>query len=406
MTRTFSSARIASRVFAASLVMLIAGCGGGGGSAGTPGNPIGVTSASLTLVIPPATTQSIARKTNYISPNTASIQINIDNVNGSPNVPGGVPASTTVKLTSGAGQPCTTPNAQGSTCTISFPAPAGNIVFSFTIMDAKGQPLATAKKEFTIIKGEANSNLQVVLGGIVATVTIGPVVLVGGVSSVTTLVVNAYDASGALIDASAPYATPIVLSDTDTAPLSTHLEVRNGTGPTAQINTASDVVTLSYNGNPLLPAFKLNATVGSTLVGSITVAPTTNAISFSNTSLGTGTVTQPNPPNLNQPTLYFGSVGTPSAPVTRTTTPSEGGYAGSYTAALNSTTCTTVVNNVQVPVASISPTTTTTDFTVTALNPGLCEVVVQDTANHQSVFWIDVTTGVVGINARSRQLVK
>jgi len=219
---------------------------------------------------------------------------------------------------------------------VQFVAPAGSIVFTFTIMDKAGQPLATAKKQLTILKGQANSGLQVVLSGIVASVKLLVPSMTAGFPLSAQLVFTAQDASGATIDASAPFATPIVLTDTDHT-LSTHLEVRNGIGPTAQLNSAGDVVTFIYDGNPTTPAFMINATVGTTAVGSSgSIVPLTQAISFTNTFIDTGA---PSDPNYQQPTIYFANRQYAVRPVSTTTTASENSYSGQFTAVLDPVTC-------------------------------------------------------------------
>ncbi|MBD5655444.1 MAG: hypothetical protein IAI50_09765, partial [Candidatus Eremiobacteraeota bacterium] len=368
----FRLVALIARAFAFAFAFVVAGCGGGGGGGSTPTPSNFTTTASLTLVIPPATAQSIARKANYISPNTTSIVVVIDNVNGSTTIPPGFATTTTIPLKTGSSGNCGAATAAGETCNVQIPAPAGAVVYTFTILDSAGQPLATAKAEFTIVKGQANSNLQVVLGGIVASVKFALPSFIAGIRSQGTLTVQAFDASGALIDASAPYAVPIVITDTDSTK-HTHLQLNNVIGPQVQVNVASNVVTLLYDGTNNVPAFAINATVGTTTVGttgSILIVPYTSAISFSNTTIDTGETYDP---NYGLPTIYFATVGTPSAPVTATTTASESGYGGSFTASLDSTTCFPSTGQV----ASITPSTGTT-FTITALNPGVCRVTVND----------------------------
>lgn len=400
MTCVQSFRNCASRAFVALLATAVAGCGSGGGGGGSspPIEPSNPATASLTFVIPPvATAQSGARRPAYISPYTTAITVVIDNVNGSTNVPPAFAKTTTVQLTSGTGGNCSAPTATGETCTVNVPAPAGAIVYTFTILNAKGQALATATKLLTIIKGQANS-LSVVLSGIVASVKLGIPALIGGVKSSNTITVDAYDASGGLIDNSAPYAEPIVLTDTDST-LSTHLEVNNGIGPTATVTTAGELVTFTYSGNPDVPAFTITATVNEAQLLSVPLSVAAQLISFSNTTLD---VLSPNDINYYQPTIYFGIVGTPSAPVTATTTASETGYGGTFSAALDPASCTST-NGGPVTAISASPART---FTVSALNPGICRVTVSDTAGHSSIFWVSVTTGTVGVNARTHRTIK
>lgn len=399
--------RLATHALVATVATLLAGCGGAGGSGAigsphppptTPGNG---TTASVTLVIPPATAQSVGRKTDYVSPNTASIQILITNVNGSPTVPPGIPAKTTVALTTGTGGNCTAPAPPvGETCTVPIPAPAGNIVYQFTILDAHGNALATATKEFKILLGQANTNLQVVLSGIVAAVKILVPSIASGVPLQANLSITALDASGATIDASAPFATPVTLTDTDpstSTSLSTPALVNQ---KTVTLPGSSTPVTFKYSGGPIAP-FSINATVGGVAVGtSGTIVPSTQAISFSNTFLDTNT--NPKGPSYGQPTIFFGTVGPPGA-VTQTTTATESGYNGVFTATIAAATCTDPTNGQ--PVASLTGSPGTT-FTVSSLNPGFCQVVVSDTINHRSIFWVSVSTGVVNINAHAHRVIK
>jgi hypothetical protein len=389
-----------SRALVALLATAVAGCGGGGGGGGSspPVEPTNPATASLTFVIPPvAAAQSGARRPAYISPYTTAITVVIDNVNGSTTVPPAYAKTTTVQLTSGSGGNCSAATATGETCTVQVPAPAGAIVYTFTILNSKGQALATATKLLTIVKGQANS-LSVVLSGIVASVKLGVPALVGGVKSSGTVTVDAYDASGGLIDASAPYAEPIVLTDTDKT-LSTHLEVNNGIGPTATVSTAGEVVTFTYTGNPDVPAFAITATVNQAQLLSVPLSVASQLISFSNTTVDT---LAPSDINYDSPTIYFGVVGTDSAPVTATTTAIESGYSGTFAAVLDPTTCTSADGG---PVTAITGSPATT-FTVYSLNPGICRVTVTDTAQHSSIFWVSVTTGTVGVDARTHHTVK
>jgi hypothetical protein len=406
MAAKVRSARLAVRAAAALLGALLAGCGGTGGQNGAAlpsGSSGSNTTASITLDIPPSTTQSIAKKIDYVSPNTASIQIVVKNVNGSPTLPPNVPASTTVQLSDGPGGNCSPPAPPvDESCSVTIPAPAGEVVYQFTIFDSKGDALASATKQFKIVLGEANTNLTVVLGGIVAAMGILVPVITSGVPSQGALLLTPLDASGAQIDASAPYATPVIISDTDTSG-DTSLGLNGGHGSqSVQVIGANVTVTFSYNGNPLVPPFDINATVNGVQVGSSgTIIPSTQAISFTNTYLDLNT--DPKGPSYGQPTMFFSTVGTPSSPVTQQTTASESGYNGTFTARIQSNACISSYNGGQVASLTGSPGTT---FTVSSLNPGFCEIVVADSGTHSSIFWVSVTTGVVNINSRWHHVVK
>jgi|GEM_PF-3461285 len=400
------SAPLAARIVAASLALALAGCGGAAGPGGSPPPPSSGagTTASITFDIPPSAAKSIAKKVDYISPNTASIEIVVKNVNGSPTLPPNVPATTTVTLSDGPGGNCAPPAPPaGESCSVTIPAPPGQVVYQFTILDAKGEPLATATKQFKILVGQANSNLTVVLGGIVAKVNILVPAITAGVPATGPLLLTPLDASGAVIDASAPFAVPVILTDTDTSG-STSLGLNGSSGlQSVQVNGANVVATFKYDGNPNVSPFEINASVSGVQVGSSgTIIPSTQAISFSNTYVDLNT--NPKGPSYGLPTMFFSTVSTPGSPVTQQTTATESGYNGNFTARIQTNACLSSYNQGQ-QVASLAGSPGTV-FTVTALNPGFCEIVVDDTGAHQSIFWVSVTTGVVNIFSHAHRIVK
>ena len=193
---------------------LLSGCGGGGGTTSSlPSVPAGggitkapSAAAKLVITVPAAVTQSGARAPKYVSSNTQSVSIVETDGGGTPLPP--VVANLTP------GSPNCTTGASGTTCTVTVPANPGSDSFAVTTFDAvnaTGHQLSTGSLTATIVSGQANTTVPVVLGGIVATIL--PVLAdafapIG--SSGTNLNVQAKDASGATIIGT--YDNPIALS--------------------------------------------------------------------------------------------------------------------------------------------------------------------------------------------------
>lgn len=156
------------------IITVLSACGGGGSgiSGGPPpasnnsgGGSTAATTVAFTITIPPASTSTNGRRRMYVSPNTKSVAVQqLDSGNS-------VVASQTYNVTSGSNG-CTT-NSSGTTCTFSFPAPAGTFNFSVKSFSATGGGGSLLSEStltnVTILKGQANQ-ISVTLNGVLASV--------------------------------------------------------------------------------------------------------------------------------------------------------------------------------------------------------------------------------------------
>ena len=250
----------------------IAACSGGGsGSAVSPvatpapvtgptNSPMSGSTGTLTLTIPRSTSAS-QRSPRFVSPNSAVLRTTVKTVNGQPPTATQVPVNpTTTLLSTGAGGNCTASPA-GETCTVTIPAPSGSVVYQFDLLDAATPPhvLATITVTLTIAPGSTNPNLQATLDGVVASVTITAPHLQPGTAFSGPITVQAFDASGALITGSAPFALSFTLTDNDGT---THTSLTDGgtTGKTITDGSPNDVVILNYDGANI-PSFSISFTL-------------------------------------------------------------------------------------------------------------------------------------------------
>jgi hypothetical protein len=349
----------------AGAAILVAGCSGGGGG-GAPGTP----AALLTAAPGPASTafkQSVqaivsfprgtppGAKRDYVSPNSTSISVTLETVNGGP-VPPGTPSQVIANLAfSGAGQNCTVSDGL-ATCTITIPAPPGNVIYRIatyavvtpapttTPVGATPTPVGSPiiptildeAEEGIAIKQGVTNTVSVTLEGIVkfATVT-AESPLLPGQASTSVLKLTAMDASGAVITGTKPFVGPFTLQDADKyGPNNTSLYkystflADNGGTPAKiiQIFAPTDVITLS-DGGISQPQFFIKAAgpgqLGSGAVtGSSTITPELAPIVLPGIPLDDAAHGGlPTDPNYNQPTLFL-QVG--AAPYT--ITPSEVGF--------------------------------------------------------------------------------
>ena len=301
-------------------LLVLAGCGGGGGSSAPV--PIPLPSASttplsgpkaiLTVTIPlGAAPSSSARNPRYVSPNSAALRVTINTIDGNATLPAGVPRTSVTQLSTGAGGNCTIANAT-ETCTVPIPAPSGNVSYTFTVLDANQNALATNTVSFTIAPG-SSPNLTVQLQGIVATVKVTSPTLTPGTPFSGPMQVEAFDASGALVVGSAPYANPVTLTDTDTSG-HTSLTVGSTTGLTVVVTSPQTVVTLNYDGGPV-QSFAIGAS-GPGMEGGQPVNGGGNV-----PVVGQAT---PTPSPAPTPTPTAGASATPTAAPTDTPSPGPG----------------------------------------------------------------------------------
>ena len=245
-----------ARALAGTFVFVLAACGGGG-SAGVPGLPIANPpfagppvapqgSASLTITVPPRTTSTM-RSTRFVSPNAASLVITVVTVNGIAPTATQAPVNpTTVALSTAGGGNCTV-SPSGETCTVALPAPTGSVKYLLQLEDGAARVLATNTVTFTIVASAANQSFAAQLNGVVASVVVTAPKLGAGTSFSGPITVQAFDASGALIVGSAPYANAFTLTDND-ASGHTSLTDNGTTALTVTVLSPNDVVILNYDG--------------------------------------------------------------------------------------------------------------------------------------------------------------
>ena len=259
-----------TRAVAVASLVLLAGCGGGGGSAPAPQQPpvqatpaaivpAAAGSALLTLDVP-RSGSSAQRAPKYVSPNSAKLVVTVLTVNGNAPSATQVPPAlnpSTFALTTAPGGNCTvSPN--GETCTVTIPAPTGQVTYQFDVFDAANNKLSTNTLTYTIAAGSSPS-LQAQLKGIVSTVTVTAPTLTAGTSFSGPITVQAFDASGALIVGSAPYNNPFTLTDNDGTG-ATSLTDGSTTGLVVTVAGPNDVVILNFDGQDIDP-FTITATV-------------------------------------------------------------------------------------------------------------------------------------------------
>jgi hypothetical protein len=407
---------------------LVAGCSGGSGSTPAAINqvvvtptsaPAGAQFAALTISFPYTGPASSARSPQYVSPNSAKVDVKVNSVNGGA-LPSWVPADTVTALTFGGGGNCTVSGGT-ATCTVTIAAPPGSVNYTFNDDDSSLNVLATLTTTLTIVQGQSNLGLTAALQGVVKTVTVtGPTLAansplsigvhpLGPISNVVT--VTAFDFSGAqIVNGTTPtnYNNPITLTDTDPTG-STQLKVNGGTAASiVVVNSPADVVTIVYTGQA---ENNFTITAGGTgITGGGTITTLVNDITFTGTTLdsaGNGGLNTD--PNFGQQTLFFSS---PSG--SQNVTGAEVGYTNApynllFTIALDATTCGSGAS--AVASASAGPATT---FTITAKNVGICKAklsetgtgypITQHTANtsgnptHDGTFWISVSGANIIIN--------
>ncbi len=293
---------------ALALVSLCLSACGGGASATSPnataaGNR--VAQGNAVLLIPTPTTPAGSRRLAFVSPSASSVAIAVN---------GGTPTVADISATS----PLCTTISSGRTCSVPFTATNGNDTIVFTLYDAAnatGNVLGTGSSPATV--AGAPFTLTVAIGGAVAKVVLSALTtaLVLGTSSTVTIAINAQDSDGNTIVGSAPFASPVTLTDSDTSG-STALS-------TTSVAAPGGTVTLTYNGGALTGGSVTIAATGTNLVAanvtpvalSVTRGPcappaTTNHLYVAND--GAGNVLAYAPPYTAAGTV-LGTVGNPVA---------------------------------------------------------------------------------------------
>jgi hypothetical protein len=393
-----------TRAVAVASLVLLAGCGGGGGSAPAPQQPpVQATpaalvpaagSATLTLDVP-RSSSSAGRAPKYVSPNSAKLVVTVLTVNGNAPSATQVPPALnpeTFTLSTAAGGNCTV-SPSGETCTVTIPAPTGQVTYQFDVFDSANNKLSTNTLTYTIAAG-SSPNLQAQLKGIVNTVAVTTPTLTAGTSFSGPITVQAFDASGALITGSAPYNNPFTLTDND-ATGATSLTDGGTTGLVVTVGGPNDVVILNFDGEDIDP-FTITATIpGKPATTVATVQINHSPVTFPGTPNDTQ---RPTDPNFNQPTLAFTSI-----PSTQQFTAAQVGWSDhgthGFTVALDPATC----GSGAAAVVTVAPAAGTNNrtFNVTSQNPGVCKgTVTGGPPGHpqSGTIWFSVATSQIILN--------
>jgi streptogramin lyase len=287
---------------AAALAALLTACGGGGNttaslphvlqstppvSSSPSPQPTAAAMATVTftIAVPPNVTtgSNTARRPMYVSPNTNSVAISLDAVNGKANT--GSPSVAKIAY----GQPgCTASASQPLSCTVSMTVPAQVYdtltVSTFSSQDGSGTPLSksTITQNFA---ANQQTNVPLSLGGVVASIAMSPSVIhtVQGSARLSYSVsVIAKDASGAVILGSAPFQSPISIS------------VQNDPNNALSVSESAVMspgmpVTVYYDGTKTLSQGHIVASAGSLGTASADVIPLSFTPGTVSAQMGSGT---------------------------------------------------------------------------------------------------------------------
>jgi hypothetical protein len=212
----------------------------------------GAPSATLLSVrlIFPSAAPSLSRRPAFVSPSTQSVALTVTGPSA-----GTAPAPQIF--------PCTP-----AACTMTASAIPGVDTLSFALYDqpnAKGTLLGTAATTATIIAGTTNT-VAVSIDGVPAklAITAAQTYFYDGLAQNIPLSVQAYDADGNLIAGTAPYATPINLSFSDSSG-TTSLS-------STQVTAPGQGVTLRYSGQTSFQSVTVSASMPSLTTQSITIS--------------------------------------------------------------------------------------------------------------------------------------
>ena len=214
----------------------------------------------------------------YVPSTVGSVRVSVVSVNGaapSPAIPDVIQALTAA-----------TPGCSTATgpliCTVNATLPIGAVVLAVTVYqstDGSGTPLSTSNVSATI-SGTAANSVNVTLGGVPATITLGGpfVAPADGTTKTFLMSVTAKDASGSTIIAPGNYSVPITLTVSGDPNSAIALGAGQETAPSA---TGPNVVSVSYNSSKALTS----ATITASAAGATSGTTQINPLVFSPTSL-------------------------------------------------------------------------------------------------------------------------
>lgn len=288
----------------AALAVLVASCGGGGGVSGSlprtaqtaapqlgsspspqPSQAPAVNAtASFTIAVPPAiaTSASSARHPMYVSPNTNSVAITLNAVNGK-STPG---APVVTKI--GYGQPgCTASASQPLSCTVSMAVPSQAYdtltVATYSSQNGSGTPLSQTTLTQTFAANQT-TNVPLSLGGVVASVAMSPSVIntvQGAARTEYILSVTAKDASGAVILGTTPFQSPISVAVQGDANGALSISQNTITGPGIPLQ-------VYYDGTKTLSQGQVVASAGLMGTATTTVIPLSFSPGSKTIQMGSG----------------------------------------------------------------------------------------------------------------------
>jgi hypothetical protein len=212
---------------------------------------------AITVPSAPKIAAALRRGPAYVSTNTQSASISIDGA-----------APIVVNLTP------SSPNCQtgptGLTCTVSLIAPIGPDTFVETLYagtNATGAVLSQGQTSATIVAGKANV-VALTLDGVIASLVLAIANATPAIGSPAQigLTVNFVDASGASIIGSAPFVTPVTLTDSDKSGITSLSKTL--------LNSPADAVGLvvNYTGAQLAQAV-IGASSGNISAPVVTITP-------------------------------------------------------------------------------------------------------------------------------------
>lgn len=208
-------------------ILLLAACSGGGGGNGGGGvtPPAQMGTAHFTIT-DPYSTQSTARKPEYFSHYTASLEIVVNSV--------------TTAVVLNASSPLCSLSGSTLTCAFSLSVPNGPLSFTVKALDTAQNVLSQATGTATI---NGTTTIPLALDPVWKTATARLANEHPPVDTDSSVVVNVngYDVDGALIVGPEPYTSPIPVYDWDTSG-ATKLSTSSATTP-------GQTITLSYDGS-------------------------------------------------------------------------------------------------------------------------------------------------------------
>jgi hypothetical protein len=267
--------RFGSSIVALAIVAFVSACSGGTGTQ-TPSSPShdgthgsGRGTVTFTLSIPHASSTSRTRTRQDASFAMQSLSIVLASENGTA-ATGQTP--TIVNTLPNTGDCQATPSTGDYfSCSVAINAPSGNDVFTaaaFAGRDGTGAQLSTGSATATV-PANGSATVPLTLDGIVAGITVGvaAAVVPVGLKSTFYVYVSATDAAGETIIGSDPFSTPVTLSVSDPANVTT-LSQTTVTSPAAGIPG-------TYDGRSLTsppPAVTIGASAANVPASAITSA--------------------------------------------------------------------------------------------------------------------------------------